>query len=972
MTRYGLEHLSYVSLIALLACLLAGSSAFAQTSAISGVVQDATGAALPGVTVEASSPALIEKARTVVTDNQGVYSIVGLRPGSYVVRFTLEGFSGARREGIELTANFTANVDAELRVGGIEETITVSGQSPLVDVQNVVQQQVISRTLLDTLPTGKTIPAFAALTPGVILPPTGQDVGGSKGEISFRMVIHGGKQGDQKLLQDGMRYNSMEGGGTGRGFFLNPASAQEVTIELGGGNAEYETGGVQVNTIPRTGGNTFAGYFFSSYTNDALQSTNLSDELRERGITRGTQIDKIWDFNVGLGGPIAPDRLWFYTAHRLWGNNNQVPEVYFNATQDTYFYTPELSRPALVRYRNESHNVRLTWQASQRNTLNFSYEFQNNCDCTRDLGAGTFAPEAVPNYKYSPNHLVQSTWRFPLNSRLMIDAGATLLYFNWPNLRQPGVTTDQISVLEQSNNFRYRSSVAGYGERFTPQVNEQVSLSYVTGSHAFKTGFFLQQGWRRHGQEYNGDMSYTFLNRAPRSVTLYATPLVLRERQKANLGIYAQDQWRVGRLTLNGGVRFDYLNAFVPEQQLPAGRFAPARDFGEVPCVPCWTNVSPRLSAAYDLFGTGKTAVKASLSQYLAAETVNIARANNPLQTSVNTATRTWQDLDSDFVPDCNLTDPVTNGECGPLSPSTFGQTRITTRYADDVLKGHRNYNWQFSTSVQHEVTNRLGVNVGYFRTTFGNFLATDNLLVRPEDFDEYCITTPSDASLPGGGGERVCGLYDVRPDKFGLTNNLVSQASIFGEQTDLYNGVDASFNFRGANGFLLSGGTSTGRTKTSVCFVVDSPQVLRFCEVTPPFQTQLKVNGAYTLPYGVQISATYQNLPGIPITASYVATNSEIRPSLGRDLAAGSSATATIELIAPETEHEDRIIQMDFRLAKIIRMRQTSLKAMFDVYNLFNGNSILAINTRYGPSWLRPTQILDARLIKFGVQLEF
>jgi carboxypeptidase family protein len=972
MTRRTIEGSRYAGLVVFFACLSAGSNVWAQNSGISGVVRDTTGAALPGVTVEASSPALIEKVRTVTTDGEGLYNIVGLRPGSYVVAFTLAGFSTARREGIELTANFTANVNAELRVGGIEETLTVTGQSPLVDVQNVVQQRVVSRDLLDTLPTGKTIPAFAALTPGVVLPPTGQDVGGSKGEISFRMTIHGGKQGDQKLLQDGMRYNSMEGGGTGRGFFLNPASAQEITIELGLGNAEYETGGVQVNTIPRSGGNEFVGYYFSSYTNDALQNTNLSDELRRRGITRGNQIERIWDFNVGLGGPISRDRLWFYTAHRLWGNNNQVPEVYFNSTQDSWFYTPDLSRPAVVRYRNESHNARLTWQASQRNTVNVSYEYQNNCDCTRDLGSGIFAPEAVANYKYSPNHLVQTTWRFPVSNRLLLDAGATMLYFNWPNLRQPGVTTEHISVLELSKNFRYRSAATGYGERFTPQVNEQVSLAYVTGTHAFKTGFFLQQGWRRHGQEYNGEMSYTFLNSAPNRVTLYATPLVLRERQKANLGIYAQDQWRIGRLSLNGGLRFDYFNAFVPEQHLPAGRFVPARDFGEVRCVPCWTDLSPRISAAYNLFGNGKTAVKVALGRYLAAETVNLARANNPVQTSVNTASRTWTDFDGDFVPDCDFTNPLTNAECGPLSPSTFGQTRITTRYSDDVLRGHRNMNWQLSTGVQQEVTPQLAVNVGYFRTSFANFLTTDNLYVSPQNFDEYCVTAPRDSRLPDGGGQRICGLFDVSRDKFGLTDNLVTKAENFGEQTEVYNGVDVNFNFRGPGGSMLSGGTSTGRTATSACYVVDSPGVLRFCEVIPHYQTQFKMSGAYTLPYAVQFSATYQNLPGIPITASYVATNAEIRLSLGRDLSAGSGSTATIDLIAPETIYEKRITQMDIRFAKSLRFGQTSAKAMFDVYNLFNANSILAIQTRFGDSWLQPTQILDARLFKFGLQVEF
>lgn len=254
-------------------------------ASIVGVVKDATGAVLPGVSIAAESPALIERVRSVVADEQGQYRIVNLRPGQYVVTFTLAGFGTVRREGIELVPNVSASVNAEMRLGTLEESITVSGATPLVDVQNVTQQNVLTRTLLDTVPTNKGMLSFAALTPAVVSPTTAQDVGGSKGEMSVRMVIHGGKTGDQKLLQDGMRYNSLEGGGTGRGFFFNPASSQEVTVELGsGGSAEYDVGGVHINIVPKDGGNRFSTYLFANYTNNSLQGNNLSDELKARGL----------------------------------------------------------------------------------------------------------------------------------------------------------------------------------------------------------------------------------------------------------------------------------------------------------------------------------------------------------------------------------------------------------------------------------------------------------------------------------------------------------------------------------------------------------------------------------------------------------------------------------------------------------------------------------------------------------------
>src|SRR5204863_34800 len=217
-------------------------------------------AVLPGVTVEASSPALIERVRSAVTDGQGQYKITELRPGTYSVTFTLSGFSVTKRDGIELTANFTAAINVELSVGALTETVTVSGQSALVDVQNVNQQKTFSRALLDTVPTNKGMLGYAALVPAVLSPPNAQDVGGSKGEMAVRMAIHGGKQSDQKLLQDGMRYNAMVQGGTGRAFFINPASSEEIVVALAnGGSGEAPTGGVMVDVVPKDGGNRNAG-----------------------------------------------------------------------------------------------------------------------------------------------------------------------------------------------------------------------------------------------------------------------------------------------------------------------------------------------------------------------------------------------------------------------------------------------------------------------------------------------------------------------------------------------------------------------------------------------------------------------------------------------------------------------------------------------------------------------------------------
>ncbi|MEP7306345.1 MAG: CoA transferase [Acidobacteriota bacterium] len=413
------------------------SATFAQTGAIAGVARDFSGGVLPGVTVEARSPALIEKLRTALTDGQGLSKIVDLRPGTYTVTFTLAGFSSFRREGIELSAALTLTVNAVMPIGAVEETITVSGASPVVDVQNVVQQRVMSRDVIDSLPTRKTPQNLAVLIPGVVVSGaatgvTGQDVCGSVGERHVYLSVHGSRGLDMPLIMDGMSYSNMNasGGSYSTSFAINAGTVQEVSVEVGSQSVESAVYGVRSNVIPRDGSNRLRGSFIANYANSQMQANNVDDALRAQGLVGLPALDKVWDLNPSLGGSVKRDRLWFYGSFRWWGNDDRPPGTFFDANPNDFVYTPDRSR---------------------------------------------------------------------------------------------------------------------------------ASMSYVTGTHAFKVGLQMQRGGRHTTWYANNDTGLSFLNGVPARATLRTTPYEPDETLNADLGLFAQDQWRVNRMTLNLGLRFAYL-----------------------------------------------------------------------------------------------------------------------------------------------------------------------------------------------------------------------------------------------------------------------------------------------------------------------------------------------------------------------------------------------------------------------------
>jgi hypothetical protein len=974
--------------------LPAGASAQIGVSGIAGTVKDSTGALLPGVTVEATSPALIEKARTALTDDRGEYKIVNLVPGVYAVTFTLSGFNTVRREGVELTANFTATVGADLAVGTVQETVTVSGAAPIVDVQNVANNMTVTSEVLTSVPLAKTTQTVLAMMPSVVRGPTAQDVGGSLGELSAHGAVHGARAADEALLLDGMRFNPFLGT-TSFGVYLNPAGSQEMVIEsAAGGSAEYSLAGLQLNVIPKSGGNRFSGSLFGNYAGKRLESNNLTQDLINQGVLTINQVQNVYDMNAALGGPIKQDKVWFFTSHRRWGTSSQYPNFYPNLTQGSNIYTPDTSNPTLPVETNRSNNIRVTWQASPKHKITAYVDNQASCNCPNNETT-LVSPEATSPVSRGPIFLTQLSWTSVRSDRVLLEAGFTSLQFKYTKDLPPGVGPNDRSIIDRG--FTYQAPVSLLLASEPDTYNARGSASYVTGSHHFKVGFWLFEGTSHNVTARNGGgVNYTFLSGVPQSLTEFISPLETFQRQWPTYSIYAQDQWTFSRLTVNYGIRFEHLSEHVPAEQQPAvPQFGvPARSFPEVTCVPCWNDVNPRFAASYDVFGDGRTAVKGSIGRYVAAEANTISNAVDPVNATVSSATRSWGDTNHNLQPDCDLTNPLANGECGQINPLGLGGPKAVNVYDPNVLTGwdKRGYEWMASVRVDQQIAPRIGVSAGYYRTWYGNFLVTDNLLVAPQNFSPYCITAPVDQRLGSVSGSHICGLYDIDPALFGQTQNLITFSSKYGNEYERYNGFDIGVNARFAGGGLVQGGINIGNqaiaavnpstgtagatagtaiSHANTCFVVDSPQQLYQCDVKPPYMTQLKVLASYTFKWSITGSINLQSLPGPVLAAAYPATTQEIEPSLGRPLAGGVKSV-TIQLVPPFSQFGPRITQADIRLAKGFTVGRTKLQAMFDVYNLTNSSAVLQYNTNWGSTWLQPTVLLNGRLAKIGAQLEF
>jgi hypothetical protein len=753
----------------------------------------------------------------------------------------------------------------------------------------------------------------------------------------------------------------------------------------------------------------------------------------------------VWDFNLGIGGPIARDRVWFYANLREEGSERTVPSMFANRNAGDptkWTYVPDESRPAVLAASYRITAVRLTTQPTPRNKFSVFYDQQRPCeggaapgfsgDACRQSGDGEvfagstaaptpsasalFAPETA-GYRDYGNRVSQAKWTSPMNNRLLLEAGFGMYFSRYGGGQVPGLPTeDLIRVVENcapscANNgnipgLTYRSLNWFSNINWNNQWHAAASL--VTGSHSIKIGYqgaLLIDQRKNFGN--NQFLQYRFNDAIPDQMTLNINRFGIHQSVRSD-AFYAQEQWTLGRMTLQGAIRYDHAWSYFPEQTVGPVRFFPtAVTYPRTTGVEGYHDLWPRGGVAYDLFGTGKTSVKFNFGRYLeAAQNGGFFTALNPTGRLSTTTTRVWQDDDLDYVADCVVENGAAQGTqtpaggvpdgidfCGPNASANFGTAVFDSTLDPSLLSGWgvRTGDWQYGVSVQHEVLPRVAVEVGYQRRWLVNSTVIDNRARSAADHTRFGVNIPLDSRLPGGGGGVLDGLYNVTAESaLRLNDNYETLATNYADWSRVSNSVNLNVTARMRNGLVVQGGFNTGTSSSDYCdvraaipewnippatIITNQSPTNPWCDTSSGWVTRATALGSYTIPkVDVQVSGTLRSDPGGQLAAYWTAPNAAT-VGLNRAFAGLGSQTITVNLIEPGTLYGERVNQIDMRFAKILRFGRTRTTVGLDVYNLVNSNAVLTYNQTFSPTtttWLRPNSTLQPRFVKVSANIDF
>jgi Carboxypeptidase regulatory-like domain len=932
---------------------LASTASAQQTGTLAGVVRDAQGAVLPGVTVTAVSPALIGAGRTTVSGDTGSFLLTTLPPGQYTVTFEVSGFNPLKREQVVVEVARTTRLDVEMSVGALQETVTVTGASPVVDVSSNVTQTNITKDLYEAIPTGRNPWVMAGLVPGVI---TGRlDVGGTEGMQQYNLEAFGSADSQKSFSIDGLKTNWPGGSGGATMQYYGFEMYEEYNMQTASGSAESDVSGVYMNMVTKSGGNTFHSDHNFYFMNDALQGTNVDDELRRRlNLASGAQtgaagnpIDIAYDWSSTLGGPIKRDKAWFFGAMRWW----RLDQFQIGALN------PDGSQ-AIDDNRILNFMGKVTYQVTANARSSFMFNRNLKDRYHRRDSPYLFVEDKASVLQDQPaqNFVVQHNQ--VLGRSLVVDARIGSMWGTFPSRYQADVTPSDIALRDtvrftrvnaaeiQSLNPNYRVQANGTVSYFLPDV--------AGGNHDFKAG--LQLSWEKMEYERirNGDILLEMNDGVPFQGQIANTPINSDHRLET-WGAFLQDRWTIGRATINVGVRMDGVSGYLPGQSSPAGTFVGERSFDRTDVYDYSFNLAPRIGVSYDLLGDGRTAVKAYYGRFYNQFGSEILETSN--RNALATQNVVWSDSNGNLRLDA--------GELGAIP--AFGAGLFPPVDPDSS----RPYSDEFNIGVEHQLVTTVSVGISYHRRQHRNGLG---IVDRARPISAYM---PEDRTFTDfDGTTQPITIFKLRPEFGTLRDRIITNVDVLESN---YDGVQFDFQKRLSNRWQMLAGLSIqnhqgfnhsgtftspdgGRDFNNPNYLLNRNDGSVFTELPWTFT----LSGSYVLPWwDISTSAKYTARDGDPLTRTVQL--SFTNPTL-------TQTSETVYVVQRGTDRTETVTQfLDLRFAKRFRVGPSaSVEGTIDLFNVLNANHVLLQTESLGSTWGRPTRILTPRIVRFGVTARF
>jgi hypothetical protein len=918
-------------------CVAGVASAQVQTGSIVGSVSDSSGGVLPGVVVTVGGERLIGGVQSFTTDVNGAYRFDRLPPGEYLVKFELPGFRSVERTGIRVNAAFTATVNARMEVGSVEETITVTGESPTVDTKSNLQQTVMSQEILEGVPTGRDPWSLAKLIPGVNV--STYDVGGTQSMQQSSMSAHGSNTADVSYNIDGATVNWPGGGGGATMLYYDQGMFEEVNYMTSAIPAEVMAGGVSINMVTKDAGNIWRGNLRYSFANEDLQSKNHLDIQRELPSFLGNPTVKTYDMNLSGGGALVQDRLWVNGTVRRWIVNQLTNARNLDGSQ------------ALDDNTLKNYSGKATMSLSSNHKFMLSYLWNDKIRGHRRDGTAAI-PDIAAVVQTNPAQTVQAKYTGVFGQRLVYESAFSVMDGQTNYGYQPGTPADAIRYVDFTLNT---VDVAAPRNEHQPNSRHQFdnilayNVSGMGGDHFLKTGIQFARLYYETQYTVQGDHYVEYSNGVPARVRLFNTPN--NPKNLAHVfGFFVQDAWSVSnRLTLNLGARVDNYKGILPDQSIPAGQFVEARSISRTEVLNQWRGVW-RTGLVYDATGDGRTALKASYSRY--AQQVGIDRVTsvNPLGTGSKTCPWTDPNGDGRFQ-----TSEIDFGQCGAFSGG------ISTFYAEDGVDWP--YSDEVTAGVERQVANDMRVGAMFYYRANRAQLGVRNQAVPTSAYTAHEVSVPN-----GPNGATTVTLYNLNREFLGLANNVRDNQPHLDTS---YKGVEFTASKRFSRAWQMVAGLTIGKNEGGLAGGdLNDPNGLVYDRgaIGNDSTVAFRLSGSYQMPGGFSLAGSLVSNTGYPYVSSYNVTRA-LAAAQGIQLTRSSQS---VELSRRGDERLPRVTMADMRISRPIRFGGRRLVPQLDIFNVGNADTVTSYTTTVGGAYLDPRAILSPRIIRVGFSLDF